>query len=228
MSFPRVFFNPIGAQIPPHFSGIVPIVNPVGPPTFVALGHNGFAPVSQQVHPFHGHGYGHGHVSIPALASAAASVPHHSAHHYDYITVIVLTRNQATGMYEILLPTGAHTVQVNFRRVQPGENPDALIDRMVSKYGLSHFGKLSKIRHIDSTTSTSYKIGVVYAPSVCRARFNQSYIRHHRTALALHRYTLPKHYVSGTIRDNYGHNIAVDSTISNMLYAIGNVLQSLV
>lgn len=215
MSGPRFFFNPLAGQpfgqpFPAHFGGVAQIVNPVGPPVMVAFGHNGIVPVAQQIFP-----------------GAIASPAHHGhGHIYQYVTVIVLTKN-ASGMYEILLPTTSYSIQLNFCRASHGDDPDTFIRRMIDEYGLTHFGKTTMLRHVEHSSGETYKIAVVYAPSVCRARINQHYHARHHHAPSLHRFVLPAHKVN-VLRDNYGSNKSLDFVASNIVYAIANVRHSLV
>lgn len=212
MAGSQFFINPLNALgFPPHFGGIAQVVNPVGPPTLVMFGHNGSSPFAQQIFPSaiasSGHGHGRGYT-------------------YQYVTVIVLTKN-ASGMYEILLPTTSHSIHLNCRSVTHGTDPDTLIHHMIDEYGLTHFGKTTMLRHIDHSSGDTYKIAVLYAPRVCRARINQHYQSRHQRSPSLHRFILPVHKVN-SLRDNYGSNKSIDFVSSNIIYAIANVRHTLV
>ena len=215
MSAPQYFFNPFTGSIPTHFGGIVPIVNPVGPPTFVAIGHNGFQPVTRQIH--------------VAPVAHVSHVSHARSYRsdYDFVTVLVITK-RPDGKYEILLPTSGNSIQLNCRRINHGDDPDALLARMIDDYGLTHFGKLSKIRHVEHSTGQIYKIAIVYAPMVSRTRINASYSSRHHHVNSLQRYFLPKHRASAMLRDNYGKDRSIDFGTCNTIYAIANVLHDLV
>ena len=197
---PRFFYSPFNGPnalyTPPHPSGVAHIVNPMIQPVVI---HNGFIPYAQQINTDRGHSY-----------------------RYDYVTVIIMTKN-ISGMYEVLLPTTSHSIQLNIRHIDCFDDPDIVIKQMISDYGLTHYGKTTMLRHIEHSTGKSYKIAVVFAPRISRAIINQ----HYQSSHPLHRFVLPSNRVE-TMHDNYGTNKSLDFVTSNIIYAIANVRHTLV
>lgn len=221
----RYFVNPFGSSfgspaipaisaippsIPPHVAGIVPIINPTGPPTLVAFGHNGIVPLSHQIH------------QAPQVHHAhhAHHVPSHSK--YDYVGVLVLTRSRRSLGIEILLPVGHGSVHLDVRRVRSGDDYDFLLNRMLDDYGLSYFGKHTTIRHVEHSNGCKYKFCIVYAHEISRTKINtKRSSRSYHTPLQ--RFVLPPHKIGSVLVDNYGSAKSVDFETSNIIYAISNM-----
>ena len=224
MSGPRFFVNPFGSPaighlaIPPHLAGVVQIINPTGPPAMVAIGHNGIAPFAHQLHNGPSRGLAHGHHS-----------GHHSGHHpdYDYVGVIVVTKNPRSGMFEILLPVEHGSATIDIREVHAIDNPDMMLHRMIDDYGISHFGKHTKIRHVEHSNGSKYKLCIVYAPELSRTRINAHRVSRRRHSVSLQRFFLPKHKIGSSMRDNYGNNKSVEFSTSNIIYAVANMLSTI-
>jgi hypothetical protein len=214
MSAPRFFVNPFGIpSIPPHFTSVVPIINPTGPPSIIAFGHNGNTPFSHQVQ----------------FGSSFPTITHtHNRHSdYDYVGVLVVTKNVHTGMFEILLPVNQGAIELDFRRVRFGDDPHLLSHRILEDYGIGHYGKHTQIRHVEHSNGDKYKLCIVYAHEISRTRINSHRLcRHHCSTL--HRFFLPKHKVGSSMKDNYGNFKSVDFITSNIIYAVGNMLSSII
>ena len=224
MSGPRFFVNPFGSPaidhlaIPPHIAGVVQIINPIGTPAMVAIGHNGIAPFAHQFHHGSSLGLAHGH-----------NVVHHSGQHpdYDYVGVLLLTKSQRSGMFEILLQVEHGSVVIDLRQVHVGDNPDTLLRRMLDDYGISHFGKHTQIRHVEHSNGRKYKFCIVYAPELSRTRINTHRASRHYHSVSLQRFFLPKQKVGSSMKDNYGNNKSVDFATSNIIYAVANMLSTI-
>ena len=220
MSGPRFFVNPFGSPaigqlaIPPHLAGIVPIINPTGPPAIVAIGHNGFSPFAHQMH---------------IGPSSGLAQAHHVGHHsgYDFIGVIVVTKSPKTGMFEILMPVEHGSVQIDLRQVRMSDDPDTLLQRMLDDYGITHFGKHTQIRHVDHSSGSKYKFCIVYAPELSRTRINARRTSRYHRCVSLQRFLLPKHKLGSSIKDNYGNHKEVGFATSNIIYAVANMLSTI-
>jgi hypothetical protein len=206
----RVFFSPVGSSgtvSTRHTRAVVPIAGPFGV-QFVPFNVPVATPMS---------------IGLTPALPMSTSTSHHG---YDFVTLIILTQD-ITGTYQILMPTSAHSVVLNCRRVHRGHDPDVTIRRMIDDYGLTHTGKVTMLRHVDYSTNSSYKICVVYAPVVSSRTINHHYrIRHHH-ASSLQRFVLPAHRAN-YLRDKFGASKSIDDVTGNIIYAVANVRHTLV
>lgn len=103
---------------------------------------------------------------VTVFAPIQQIYPNSQKEDYDRISLIILTRD-SSGNLQILLPTTGTDTFLAEKNVDT--NPDFLINRMRMEYGLSHQGKLSKMKFTYHRTNITYKIGILYIPNVsCR------------------------------------------------------------
>ena len=102
-------------------------------------------------------------VSVPVSVPVFQQIPIQVSDNYDRISLIILT-NDRYGNLQILLPTTGGDTFISEKNAD--SNPDFLINRMRMEYGLSHIGKLSKMKFTYHRTNITYKIGVLYIPNV--------------------------------------------------------------
>lgn len=213
MSGPQFFVNPFGLAkplFPQHIAGIVPIINPTGPPDVIAIGHNGVIPFAHQLHPRH-----------------AMHVAHIAHHDYDYVGIIVVTRSPRSGMFEILMLSENGNIGFDIRQARACDNPDTLLNRLLTDYGIVHFGKHTQIRHVEHSDGSKYKFCIVFAPELSRTRINARRKVSAPHCLSLQRFFLPKHKIGSSIKDNYGSSHSVSPATSNIIYAISNMLATI-
>jgi hypothetical protein len=140
---------------------------------------------------------------------------------YDYSVFIIITKN-SLGEYNFLVPIKNNYIELCQKKLNPGENPDYMIEQQMYSHGINpnmvhNFGKFTKVKHVEKHNGKTYKIGVLYIPSISHFQLNQHFQNTYGTSLSIE-------YVD--INRNYKY--ANDFTTNNIMYALKCMIFNLV
>jgi hypothetical protein len=138
---------------------------------------------------------------------------------YDYAFCLILTKDQ-NGTLQLLLPVnGRNYINLYEQKVYNSDNPDTVIQKSMSFYGISVNSKckFTNIKHVEKSNNMIYKIGVLYIPQISCSIVNNHFQTVNGFSHRIERVNLKSNY-------NYYCNL----TISNIIYAMYNMKYSLI
>ena len=140
---------------------------------------------------------------------------------YDYSVFMIITKN-SSGEYNFLLPVRNNYIDLCAKKINPGANPDYIIDQQMHAFGINpdivhNFGKFTKLKHVEKHNGKTYKIGLLYIPSISHFQVNQHYQSIYGSSFCID-------YVD--INRNYKYS--TDFTTNNIMYALKCMIYNLV
>ena len=143
---------------------------------------------------------------------------------YDYSDFVIITKN-SVGEYNFLLPIKNNYINLCQQKINAGANPDYIIEQQMHSFGINrhcvdNFGKFTKLKHVEKHNGITYKIGVLYIPSVSsisHSQLNQHFKNTYGSSFSVE-------YVD--INRNYKYTN--DFTTNNIMYALKCMIYNLV